>query len=145
MCRWLGPNHNRAVTKTNTLGSLPGGPPQDDPPFGFQSSPTSTATATCTHPSNVAAASAPHHFHLRDDDDASNNASGTLPTSHLPSWSADGTPSHLPRHSASGTASPLRHSPHPARVSTGNDDVSLQRDAPATSSFLTVRGGQRQQ
>ena len=127
--------------KDKHTGRLGGGPPHDIPPFSFRLIPATTATATCTHPSNVAAAPAPCQVHLCNDNNVSDHAGGALPTSHLPRQSADGTSSHLPRRSASGTASPLPHSPCPARASAGNYDVPLQHNVPATSSFLTVRGG----
>ena len=76
-------------------GRLSGGPPQDDPPFGSRLRPTAIPTTTCAHPSNVATAPAPCHFHLHDGNDASDDAGGALPTSDLPCQPAYGAPSHL--------------------------------------------------
>ena len=124
-------------------GRLGGGSPQDDPPFGCQSSPTTMAATTCTHPSNVVAAAAPvpGHAYCRDGNNASDNAGNVLPKSNLAHRPADGIPSHLPRWSANETTSPLWCSPCPARATSGNDDVSLLCGISAVSSFLTVRGG----
>jgi hypothetical protein len=123
-------------------GRLAGRPPQDDLPFGVRTSPTTTATAMRTHPSNVATAPAPHHIHRCNNHNVSDNASGTLPTSHLPCRTADGTPiRRVPWWSVSGTAYPLWRNPCPARASTGNNDVPLLRNVPAASSILKVRGG----
>ena len=116
-----------AGTKSQSFGDkdehnerLDGGPSQDNPPFGFRSRPATATASTCTHQSNVAAAPDPRHVHLRDGDNVFDDAGGALPTSHLPHWSADGTPSHLPWWSANGTSSPLRRSPCPTRASAGN-------------------------
>jgi hypothetical protein len=132
--------------KDEHTGRLAGEPPQDGPPFGGRTSPTTTATATCTHPSNVATAPAPRHVPRpvprRDDNNVSDNASGTLPTSHPPRRAA--TPNHVPRRSASGTTCPLWRNPDPARASTGYNDVPLLCNVPAATSILTVRGKRQQ-
>ena len=96
-------------------GRLAGGPPQDNLPFGARTSPTTTATTTRYLPRTVATAPAPCHVHRRDDHNVSNNASGAVPTSHLPRWTADGTPSHVPRQVSQGDSLPpmAQSMPHP--------------------------------
>ena len=76
--------------KDEHAGWLSGGPPQNNPPFGCQSSPTATTTTTCTHPSNVATSPTPGHSHLCNGNNVSNDADGTLPTSDLSCRPADG-------------------------------------------------------